>query len=614
MKTIVSVLLFALLSTAAYAGGTPAPGVMQSGAVTANNCVKWVGNNLVTDAGSTCGGSGGSVSITSLSPGLVVSPSPLTGTGTISESWLISSNCGTATSCTISAASDLGKIVENNNASSIAVTLPQCGSGSFATGSSFTEINIGAGVTTITASAGSIKGSPTSSTTLALTQNQGVSLACDAGGNWNAFLGAGSGGGGSVTFPASGSVVVSNGTSSPAGVAEVDGNCLVGTSGAWAAGSCSGTTSSNLGASSAATSPQISGDATSGFYTSGAAKVDVAISNNKIGEWGTAGYSNTGTITGTSSSASALAIGLNGATNPAFTVDDSTALQVAGIAVKGAATGGTVTILATDSGANAALNVLAKGSSNGSFGTAGTGQARLLVNSSSIVAAAAAQVLLTPGANSGATNVRVSYTPAADVTLTASTNAPLVSYLGAGVVRQHSTGADALQTDYNFFGTTDSFVGASTLTDSGTINFTLKGCGTNATCTNATGIYHGSAALTGTPANSYPLNIAADTGGTNNYSGRLVGTLKLEASAALPVVSSCASGTLTIGSGDNKGSITGITAATACTLTFGVPLSAAPACAFSNSAGTSVGISAISTTAVTTSMTALTGSLYYICF
>jgi hypothetical protein len=81
-----------------------------------------------------------------------------------------------------------------------------------------------------------------------------------------------------------------------------------------------------------------------------------------------------------------------------------------------------------------------------------------------------------------------------------------------------------------------------------------------------------------------------------------------------PTISSCGSGTLATGSADNKGQITGITAATACTITFGSALPTAPSCTFSTSAGTAVGISAISTSAVTTSMTALTGTLYYICF
>ena len=83
--------------------------------------------------------------------------------------------------------------------------------------------------------------------------------------------------------------------------------------------------------------------------------------------------------------------------------------------------------------------------------------------------------------------------------------------------------------------------------------------------------------------------------------------------AAVPVVSACGGGTAAASSTDNKGQITGITAATACTITFGSTMPTAPACSFSTSTGIAVGISAISTAAVTTSMAALTGSLYYIC-
>jgi hypothetical protein len=70
----------------------------------------------------------------------------------------------------------------------------------------------------------------------------------------------------------------------------------------------------------------------------------------------------TGPLTVTSASAQALAVGLNGATNPAFSVDDSTASQVAGLNIKGAVTGGTVSLSAIDSGANASLQIKAKGS------------------------------------------------------------------------------------------------------------------------------------------------------------------------------------------------------------------------------------------------------------
>lgn len=50
----------------------------------------------------------------------------------------------------------------------------------------------------------------------------------------------GSGSGGSVTWPATGNLVVSNSTSSPPGLAPVNGNCVVGSGGAWTAGSCGG--------------------------------------------------------------------------------------------------------------------------------------------------------------------------------------------------------------------------------------------------------------------------------------------------------------------------------------------------------------------------------------
>lgn len=47
-------------------------------------------------------------------------------------------------------------------------------------------------------------------------------------------------GGSPVTWPASGSIVVSNATNAPAGLAPVNGDCVVGAGGAWTAGSCAG--------------------------------------------------------------------------------------------------------------------------------------------------------------------------------------------------------------------------------------------------------------------------------------------------------------------------------------------------------------------------------------
>lgn len=70
----------------------------------------------------------------------------------------------------------------------------------------------------------------------------------------------------------------------------------------------------------------------------------------------------------TSASASALAVGANGATNPVFSVDDSTASVATGVSVKGAATGGTTVLQATDSGANSSISLSPKGGGSIGFG------------------------------------------------------------------------------------------------------------------------------------------------------------------------------------------------------------------------------------------------------
>lgn len=78
-------------------------------------------------------------------------------------------------------------------------------------------------------------------------------------------------------------------------------------------------------------------------------------------------------VTIISASATALAVGLAGATNPALTVDASTASQVAGLKVVGAVTGGTVAIVATDSGSAASITINAKGSGTIGIGSVSTG-------------------------------------------------------------------------------------------------------------------------------------------------------------------------------------------------------------------------------------------------
>lgn len=75
----------------------------------------------------------------------------------------------------------------------------------------------------------------------------------------------------------------------------------------------------------------------------------------------------------TSASATAIAVGLNGATNPSFSVDSSTGSQASGLKVTGAVTGGTVAIVATDSGSNTNVTLNAKGSGTIGIGSVSTG-------------------------------------------------------------------------------------------------------------------------------------------------------------------------------------------------------------------------------------------------
>ena len=80
-----------------------------------------------------------------------------------------------------------------------------------------------------------------------------------------------------------------------------------------------------------------------------------------------------GTISAASTSASALTVGAGGANNPAFQVDASTASQVAGLKLTGAATGGTVALAAVDTGSNTNLSIDAKGSGTITLGGTSTG-------------------------------------------------------------------------------------------------------------------------------------------------------------------------------------------------------------------------------------------------
>jgi hypothetical protein len=94
---------------------------------------------------------------------------------------------------------------------------------------------------------------------------------------------------------------------------------------------------------------------------------------NTFGSLTTGNINDIGTLIVQSGAAESFAVGLSGATNPAFWVDSSVALQVAGLKLTGAVTGGTVALTAIDSGANTNVSLDAKGSGTVTINGTATG-------------------------------------------------------------------------------------------------------------------------------------------------------------------------------------------------------------------------------------------------
>lgn len=79
------------------------------------------------------------------------------------------------------------------------------------------------------------------------------------------------------------------------------------------------------------------------------------------------------TLTATSASATNIAAGPNGTTNPTFVVDSSTASQASGLKIVGATAAGTVAAVVISSGADASLTINAKGTGTIGIGSVSTG-------------------------------------------------------------------------------------------------------------------------------------------------------------------------------------------------------------------------------------------------
>jgi len=288
---------------------------------------------------------------------------------------------------------------------------------------------------------------------------------------------------------------------------------------------------------------------------------------------GAAGSFTTGafssTITGTSTSANALAIGTAGATNPVFNVDASTASAVAGVDIVGAATGGTVLMQAIDSGSNTGLDIEGKGSGVLTLAKTSTGGVNIGTTSSTGAVAirenvssngfsvlhgnamiitettSGAAITMTPLSTATASTVKFTVSPTFSNNLTAGGNVVVGSLGVSGKTMTNTSGAKALQTDWQIYGAADAFSAASTLTTGATLQVTPKTCGANGTCTNEAAIYVPATAITAT--NGYGLYVSAPTGASTinaaAYLGGAVGIGTANPMSELDVYGGVAIGT-----------------------------------------------------------------------
>lgn len=167
-----------------------------------------------------------------------------------------------------------------------------------------------------------------------------------------------------------------------------------------------------------------------------------------------------GPVTITSNSASAFAVGPNGATNPAFQVDSSVSSAATGIKIGTAAAGNGANLLVISSAANEGLGINAKGSGVINIGSISTGAVTITPNVTHSGTTTLSGALTYGGvtlnnAVTGTGNMVLSTSPVlttpnlgtpSAITLTSATGLPLstgISGLGTGVAAQLANAVSA---------------------------------------------------------------------------------------------------------------------------------------------------------------------------
>lgn len=227
------------------------------------------------------------------------------------------------------------------------------------------------------------------------------------------------------------------------------------------------------------------------FTTAATGSLGIKTNANLTWNSNTALLGLTGTQVITSSSAAAFGVGQNGATNPAFNVDASTASSVSGLSIKSQISGAGP-LLESIGGSNEPMTIRTKGSGQMQIRTAGSGAISLQPNGTAtrynFTDTAAS---FTPTTSGTAATVRFGVTAAADTGLTAGTEAPWI-YLNGGVTRQHASNtAITTQRDIRIDATTHSFASSGgVITDGSTVYISGPPiAGTNATITNPWSLY-----------------------------------------------------------------------------------------------------------------------------
>jgi hypothetical protein len=127
------------------------------------------------------GGGGGSVSVTAGTPNVVITPTPGTTTFTVGLTDTTTAQ-GSTTPYTVTAA-NMGQTITHSSASALAEVLPSAAATGFTAGSSYTELNLGAGALTVTTSSGTINGNSTQ-----ILHKFGWQYPVSDGTNWNSLV------------------------------------------------------------------------------------------------------------------------------------------------------------------------------------------------------------------------------------------------------------------------------------------------------------------------------------------------------------------------------------------------------------------------------------------